>query len=159
MNNYLEYQVNKLINFIIENEIGFGWKNHPERLYNGSFVKGEPFDFCVLTKHKYVCFDTKETDKHVWNITKKDKIQAKNLYSVMLLGIESFFLIYFITHKKLLKINIKDFYAVLETDRNHIKQEDCTSFDFKELIEPKETKNRVRKETKKEDDKNVNGDN
>jgi penicillin-binding protein-related factor A (putative recombinase) len=150
MNNYLESQINKLLNFINENEIGFGWKNHPNRLYNGSFVQGEPFDYSIMTKYSKMCFDAKETDKTVWNITKKDLIQAKNLYSVGLSGIESFFLIYFINSNELMKISIKKFYNILE-ERKHIKQNDCIPFDFKELIEPKETKKRMRKQTNKEE--------
>lgn len=150
MNNYLESQVDKLIDFIIKSEIGFGWKNHPNRLFNGSFVQGEPFDYCILTKFKHVCFDAKETEKTVWNIAKKDIIQAKNLLAASKSGIECFFLIYFITSKQLVKINIADFLEILlGENRKHIKPTDCIPFDFKELIEEKP-------KTRKEAKKNVN---
>jgi penicillin-binding protein-related factor A (putative recombinase) len=140
MNNYLESQIDKLIAHINDNELGFGWKNHPNRTYNGTFISGEPFDYCIFTKSKKVCFDAKETDKAVWNIQKKDIIQAKNLYKVSLAsGIEAFFLIYFITSKSLVRIKINDFLNIL-AERKHIKQSDCQIWDYKVLLEVKTKK-------------------
>ena len=45
---YLEGQIDKLIDTVIRS--GFwGQKNHPQRLYDGTYVKGEPFDYYIFT--------------------------------------------------------------------------------------------------------------
>lgn len=132
--NYLEIQIDRLINYIIENNLGFGWKNYPERTFRGEFKNGEPFDYTIFTNKGQMVFDAKETDKNKWVILPKDKKQALNLFKCSKVGIESFFLIYFITSKKLMKLDIKKFFDTMAT-RKYIMQSDCITFDYKELIE------------------------
>jgi penicillin-binding protein-related factor A (putative recombinase) len=133
MKNFLEYEINKLISYVNDNNLGFGWKNHPNRLYNGTYVDGEPFDYVIFTrKHKYA-FDAKQTEQSVWNICKKDKVQAYNLLKLSKSGINCFFLIYFISPKKLVRISITDFFKILE-QRSHIKITDCKIWNYKEIF-------------------------
>lgn len=133
MNNYLENQIDKLIKYINSNGLGFGWKNHPNRNFQGTYLSGEPFDYCILTGSKKVCFDAKETIKSTWAIKPKDITQASNLYKVSQAGIEVYFVIYFITEKKLMKIDIDNFLKIL-MDRKNIKIDDCAIWNYKELI-------------------------
>lgn len=134
MNNYLENQVNKLIDYINDNELGFGWKNHPNRNFKGTYIKGEPFDYCVFTKTKNLVFDAKETIKNVLNLQTKDIKQVYNLMKCYNSGCDAFLLIYFISDKKLLRCDVKDIFDIL-SDRRYIKQSDCIKFDYKEIIE------------------------
>jgi penicillin-binding protein-related factor A (putative recombinase) len=132
MKNYLENQIDKLITWIIENNLGFGWKNHPLRNHQGVYIDGEPFDYTIMTKKGFFCFDTKETKKNTWSILDKDIKQACNLHKCSKFGAASFFLIYFITSKKLLKIDIDKFLAII-SERKHIKMSECIEF-TKDLI-------------------------
>lgn len=141
MNNYLESQINKLVSQINDKKLGFGWKNHPNRTHDATYLQGEPFDYCILTKKVKICFDAKETDKAVWNIAKKDIVQAKNLYLASLSGVECFFLIYFITQKKLVRIKIDKFLEIL-AERKHIKITDCQSWDYRRLLDDNSNNNK-----------------
>ena len=131
--NYLENQINKLITYINENDLGFGWENFCKRNFNGEYIQPEPFDFCIFTKKGQMVFDAKETDKEKWVILPKDKKQALNLFKCSKVGIEAFFLIYFITTSELMKIDINHFFDIMTT-RKYIMQSDCVKFDYKELI-------------------------
>ena len=132
--NYLEIQIDRLITYINNNNLGFGWKNHPERTFRGEFKNGEPFDYTIFTKKGQIVFDAKETDKDKWVILPKDKKQGLNLFKCQKVGVEAFFLIYFITSKKLMKLNIKKFFDTMAT-RKYIMQSDCIEFNLEELIE------------------------
>lgn len=141
MSNYLEREINLLISKINEMNIGLGWKNNPTRLFDGTYVEGEKFDYTILTRYKMACFDAKETIKTVWNIANKDIKQAKNLELCSKSGVWCFFLIYFSTTKSLLYIDIKDFTKILVGEgRKHIKPEDCKPFDYKLFIQPRRRK-------------------
>ncbi len=131
--NYLEIQIDKLITHINTNDLGFGWKNYPERTFRGEFKNGEPFDFCIFTRKGQMVFDAKETDKAKWVILPKDKKQALNLFKCSKVGIDAFFLIYFITTSELMKLDIKKFFDIMAT-RKYIMQSDCVEFKYKELI-------------------------
>lgn len=133
INNYLENQIDKLILYINTYNIGFGWKNNCKRNFKGEYIQPEPFDYCIFTNNKKLVFDAKETDKPKWVILPKDKKQAVNLFKCYKTGVESFFLIYFITESKLVKIDITKFFDVLTT-RKYVTINDCVEFNYKELI-------------------------
>jgi len=131
--NYLENQINNLIEYINDNQLGFGWKNHPNRNYQGLYIKGEVFDYCIFTKTKKLVFDAKQTEKSILSLITKDIKQIINLMKCYNCGFEAFLLIYFISDKKLMRCDVKDILHIL-SDRKHIKQSDCKSFDYKEII-------------------------
>jgi penicillin-binding protein-related factor A (putative recombinase) len=136
-NNFLESQINKVIEYINENRLGFGWKNNPNRNYQGVFLEGEPFDYCIITKEKTYCFDCKQTESPSWHILKKDVIQALNLNKIDACGRNAFFLIYFILDDKLMKIDVKKVLKIL-SDRKYIKPDDCILFtEFNDIIKTK----------------------
>jgi penicillin-binding protein-related factor A (putative recombinase) len=133
-NNFLESQINKVIKYINENRLGFGWKNYPNRNYQGVFLEGEPFDYCIITKDKTYCFDCKQTELPSWHILKKDVIQVLNLNKIDACGRDAFFLIYFILENKLMRIDVKNVLKIL-SDRKNIKVGDCDIFnDFDDII-------------------------
>ena len=135
--NYLEDQINKLIEHINSNQLGFGWKNHPNRNDLGIYIKGEPFDYCIFTKTKKLAFDAKQTEKPILSLATKDIKQIINLMKCYNCGgLEAFLLIYVITDKKLLRCDVKDILHILSS-RKHIKQSDCKPFKYKEIIQMK----------------------
>jgi penicillin-binding protein-related factor A (putative recombinase) len=133
MNNTLEYNINKLIEYIIANNVGFGWKNNPNRNHLGIYISGEPFDYIILTKNYKCCFDAKETTKNTWNIAKKDIKQAINLKKISDSGIDSFFLIYFKKVNLVYKLHINKFFEIL-VKRKNIKIKDCEIWDCKKVF-------------------------
>lgn len=132
MNNYLENQINQMIDFINNNNLGFGLKLNALRNHKGIYISGEPFDYLIITKHGIVCFDAKQTIQTKWNILKKDKKQLHNLLKIKKLNnSKCFIIIYFITKNKLMKINCEDVLKILKT-RKHIKISDCNIWNWKE---------------------------
>jgi hypothetical protein len=129
MKNDFEYQIDKLIKYINDNKLGHAHKNHPNRLFNGKYIGGEPFDYEIFTKdHKYV-FDAKETHSAKWKILNKDIKQAKNLLACHNAGLEAFFLIYFYQKKEYRRLNIIDFIEIVKS-RKYVGFDDCDTFKF-----------------------------
>lgn len=138
MKNDFEYQINKLVEYINKNKLGFAWKNHPHRLHDGKYIKGEPFDYIFLTKNIKCVFDCKETHKENYNILEKDIKQAYNLLACLISpGVESFFLIYFYPYKTYRFLNIEKFFEIL-SQRKNIQFEDCKKINLLKIIKEKE---------------------
>lgn len=135
MNNYLENEMNKLIKYINNNNLGFGWKNYPYRNHNGIYISGEPFDYCIfMRKTGYkCCFDCKETIHNRWSIRKKDIVQAINLHKVYEAGVDSFFIILFKKEMDLRFIRITDFLKI-KALRNYVEPNDCKLWKLMETI-------------------------
>lgn len=132
--NQLENQIDKIITYINNNDVGFGWKNHCNRLHTGKYISGEPFDYIILTAKYKIVFDAKETISNKWQVKQKDKKQAINLLKCYNVGMESFFLIYFKKDStQVLKIDILDFLDIMKT-RSYIKISDCKVWNYKELF-------------------------
>lgn len=131
MNNYLEYNINQMINFINKNNLGYGFKLHPNRNYKGVYISGESFDYIILTPANIFCFDAKQTINDRWVLKKKDKKQALNLIKISKFGAKSFFLIYFIKYNKLMKLDIENLFKFLNK-RKYVKMSDCSLFNYKE---------------------------
>lgn len=124
MKNNFEHQINKLIKRLIESNKAIGWKNNPDRLHNGKYIKGELFDYIIFSKQYKCCFDAKETIKLYWQAELKDIKQAKNLLLTKKHGMDSFFLVYFYSTKKYGKLDIVDFF------NKKSKRFTCSDFDF-----------------------------
>lgn len=133
MKNYLENEVNKLLNYINSNNYGLGFKLHPNRNYDGIYIQGELFDYILFTKKQIYAFDAKQTISNKWRLQKKDKKQLSNLLKIKPFNVKSFFLIYFITQNKLMKIEAEKVLFLIP-DRKYITESDCKIFDWKELI-------------------------
>lgn len=126
--NVLENNLDKLINHINQNNLGFGWKNHPDRTHEGLYISGECFDYIIINQYGVYCFDAKETICDKWVIKKKDIKQGVNLEKVHKYGHDCFFLIYFKKLKQLKKLPIELFSEILKS-RKYVKPEDCMNFD------------------------------
>lgn len=136
-NNYLENQVDLLINFLIQTNKGYGWKNHPYRNHQGVYIEGEKFDYTIILPHLTMYFDCKMKLKgNAWSIRAKDKKQAINLKKIQELNdknIECFFLIYFAEYLELKKIHINKVFEILSS-KNTIYKQDCELFKLKEVL-------------------------
>lgn len=88
-----ENQIKKVCEYI--NSIGgFAHKLCAERTIQGTFIKGEPFDYIVLTKNYKAVFDAKEVKTDKWHMKDKDIRQCNELKKCKNAGIKAYFLIY-----------------------------------------------------------------
>jgi hypothetical protein len=136
VNNYLENQVDKLIDYLIKSNKGFGWKNQPKRNFKGIYIEGEPFDYIITLPSKIMCFDTKQKTKgHSWHMKDKDKKQAIRLKKLAEINpqIKAFLLFYFAEYCELRAIDIDKVFKVLSTT-DTIHKNDCYLFKFKEVF-------------------------
>ena len=127
MVNALEYQIDSFVKRFNSQKKGLAWKNHPNRLHDGKYVAGEPFDYIFITKHKTFCFDAKQTIQDHWQVKQKDIKQAKNLLVLENIGIDAFFLIYFFKFKNYRKLKASKFF---EINKKTIKFEKMEEFKF-----------------------------
>lgn len=89
-----ENQINKVLDYV--NSIGgHAHKNHPERTVDGTYIRGESFDYEVFLKDYKAVFDAKECATDTWHMQKKDIVQAENLKHCKNVGLDAYFLIYF----------------------------------------------------------------
>lgn len=104
--NNFEYEIDKLIEYLNNNGLAFGWKNHANRLHNGKYISGEPFDYNIVSENYSCFFDAKETKSNKWIMQPKDIKQYENLKRLYSYGFDTFFLIYFYERKKYYKLSI-----------------------------------------------------
>jgi len=120
--NLLEKTINKYLAYL--NSIGiFATKLSAERLYDGTYLNGEPFDYIIL-KDKAICFDAKESHGEYIQVKEKELKQLKNLLMCESKGHSAFFLCYFYKYKKLCYITASDTQKLL-TKKSQIKHTDC----------------------------------
>ena len=128
-----ENEINKLCEYVNATG-GFATKLSAERLYNGTYIAGEPFDYIILTDTYKACFDAKYiAEGDTWKILKKDIMQANNLAKCKHAGLNAFFLLYF-KDNGLLEIDIDKVVEALKT-RKHIKAYECRESELKKWIE------------------------
>lgn len=119
----LEKQLDGLCKYI--NSIGFhAHKNHPLRTVDGTYLEGEPYDYEIFLSANgvpyHACFDAKECADLIWRMKPKDIKQAETLKHCKNAGADAFFLIYFVPTKTLLKIDVDDVIAVLQTGHKSV---------------------------------------
>lgn len=128
---YLEGQIDKLIDTVIRR--GFwGQKNHPQRLYDGTYVKGEPFDYYIFTDRIRWAFDAKECRGKSWPIRKKEITQTNNLLHLKRCGFEAFFVVLF--GDKIVRFDAETVAQALKQGRASLKPEDGRAFEYKEVL-------------------------
>lgn len=89
-----ERQINKVCEYI--NSIGgFAHKLCAERTIQGTFIKGEPFDYIVLMKEYKAVFDAKECKTRQWHMVDKDIRQCDEMKKCKNAGLKAYFLICF----------------------------------------------------------------
>lgn len=105
MINYLESQIDKLIEKV--NNMGFhAHKNNPERLTDGTYISGEPYDYDLFLPNYKACFDAKMCESEKWHMQPKDIKQTNYLKKCKNSGMEAFFLVYFSKTKQLLMFDV-----------------------------------------------------
>ncbi len=113
-----EQQIQKVLDYV--NSIGgHAHKNHPERTVDGTYIKGEVFDYEVFLPHYKACFDAKEVETDTWRMQQKDIIQAENLKHCKNAGISAYFLIYF-KSKGVLQIDVDKVIEILKKGKKSI---------------------------------------
>jgi len=112
MKNEFETQIDRLITKINQNGYGFGWKNHPQRTDAGLYIKGEPFDYCILCRNgNILCFDAKAIHSKTWRLQPKDIKQQTNLLKAAMNNkCKAFFIVYFYIHKAYRIIHVANMY-------------------------------------------------
>lgn len=113
-----EHQIQKVLDYV-NNVGGHAHKNHAERLQDGTYIKGEPFDYEVFLENYKAVFDAKECATDTWHMLKKDIVQAENLKHCKNAGIDAYFLIYF-KDIGVLEIDIDKVIKVLEQGKKSI---------------------------------------
>lgn len=89
-----ERQINKVCDYI-KSIGGFAHKLCAERTIQGTFIKGEPFDYIVLTKNYKAVFDAKECKTRKWRMVDKDIKQCDEMKKCKNAGLKAYFLICF----------------------------------------------------------------
>ena len=95
--------------FIFENQIkkvcdyveaigGHAHKNNPERLQDGTYIKGEPFDYEIFLPNYKAVFDAKECKTRKWQMVEKDIKQCNEMKKCKNTGFKAYFLICFEGH-------------------------------------------------------------
>lgn len=64
-------------------------------MQDGTYIKGEPFDFEIFYKDRHEVFDTKECKTNKWHIVPKDIKQCNELKKCKNAGLKAYFLICF----------------------------------------------------------------
>lgn len=117
MNNYLESQIDKLFEKI--DKMGYhGHKNNADRNFDGIYLHGEPYDYDLFLPGYHACFDAKMSKTDKYQIKDKDIKQINNLAKCKKAGMDSFFLIYFSSRRKLLKYDVDLLIEILQIRKN-----------------------------------------
>lgn len=78
-------------------------QNHPRQLHDGTLVERHGFDFQIFYRGQFIAFDAKECHRRRWPLDKATLHQLKALLDVEANGGEAFFLVRFVTLRKLVK--------------------------------------------------------
>lgn len=113
-----ENQIKQVCNFV-EAIGGHAHKNHAERLQDGTYIKGEPFDYEIFLPNYKAVFDAKEVATDIWHMAQKDIVQADNLKHCKNTGLEAYFLIYF-KNRGVYQIDIDKVIQILEQGKKSI---------------------------------------
>lgn len=87
-----ENQIKKVCDYV-EAIGGHAHKNHAERLQDGTYIKGEPFDYEIFLPNYKAVFDAKEVKTDKWHMVDKDIRQCNELKKCKNAGFEAYFLI------------------------------------------------------------------
>ncbi len=123
-----EKQIEKVIDYI--DKLGYhGHKNYAERLFDGTYLRGEPFDYEIFYKDYHAVFDAKEVQGDTWHIVKKDIVQANNLKKCKNAGLKAYFLICF-DKKDVRQLDVDIVIENLKENRKSIKKDGLPNWDL-----------------------------
>ena len=92
-----ENQIQKVCDYV-EEIGGHAHKNHAERLQDGTYIKGEPFDYEIFLPGYMAVFDAKECKTRKWKMVDKDIRQCDEMKKCKNAGLKAYFLICFEEH-------------------------------------------------------------
>lgn len=130
--------------FIFENQIkkvcdyveaigGHAHKNHPERTIDGTYIKGEPFDYEIFLPNYKAVFDAKECKTKKWHMVDKDIRQCDEMKKCKNAGLKAYFLICF-EGKRVRMVDVDTAIATLKGGSKIISEEGNPTWDLIEML-------------------------
>ena len=92
-----ENQIQKVCEYV-EAIGGHAHKNHAERLQDGTYIKGEPFDYEIFLPNYKAVFDAKECETRQWHMVDKYIKQFDEMKKCKNACLKAYFLICFERH-------------------------------------------------------------
>lgn len=89
-----EQQIQNVCDYV-EKIGGHAHKNHAERLQDGTYIKGEPFDYEIFLPNYRAVFDAKECKTNKWHMVDKDIKQCNEMKKCKKAGLAAYFLVCF----------------------------------------------------------------
>lgn len=127
-----ENQIKKVCDYV-EAIGGHAHKNHAERLQDGTYIKGEPFDYEIFLPNYKAVFDAKECKDREWRMVDKDIRQCNELKKCKNAGFKAYFLICFEGHDVRM-IDVDEAIRVLRNGRKTIKAEGNPGWDLIKIL-------------------------
>lgn len=130
--------------FIFENQIkkvcdyveaigGHAHKNQPERTIDGTYIKGEPFDYEIFLPNYKAVFDAKECKTKKWHMVDKDIRQCNEMKKCKNAGLKAYFLICF-EGKRVRMVDVDTAIATLKGGSKIISEEGNPTWDLIEML-------------------------
>lgn len=98
-------------------------------MFDGTYLKGEPFDYEIFYKDYHAVFDAKEVEGDTWHIAKKDIVQANNLKKCKNAGLKAYFLICF-NKNDVRQLDVDIVINSLKDNKKSIKKDGLPGWDF-----------------------------
>lgn len=127
-----ENQINKVCDYV-EALGGHAHKNHPDRLQDGTYKKGEPFDYEIFLPNYKAVFDAKECDTNSWSMKPKDIKQCDEMKKCKNAGLKAYFLICF-KGRDVRMIDVDTVIETLEKGSKTIHAEGNPTWDLIEIL-------------------------
>lgn len=132
--NKFEAQINKVVEYVLSQ--GYeAHKNYANRTVDGTYIKGEPFDFEIFIKGLWLCFDAKECHSKRWQLTNAKPEQVYHLLRCKKAGFDAFFYVYFVEDKKLVKFDAEYINNLIIKKYKSVSADDGVVYDLgKEVL-------------------------
>lgn len=131
-----EQQIQKVCDYV-EAIGGHAHKNHAERLQDGTYIKGEPFDYEIFLPNYKAVFDAKESKTRKWHMVDKDVRQCNEMKKCKNAGIKAYFLICF-EGKDVRMIDVDTAIETLKQGKKTISAEGNPSWDLIKILKSEE---------------------
>ena len=129
--NVFEAHINKLIKYCTDN--GFeAHKNNAQRTLDGTYIKGEPFDYEIFIPGLLICFDAKECNSDKWAITNAKPEQIWHLRACKRAGMWAFFYVWYRKKNRLVAFDV-DF--ICRTDKKSLLPTDGEEVNIADVIQ------------------------
>ena len=127
-----ENQIQKVCDYV-EAIGGHAHKNYPERLQDGTYIKGEPFDYEIFLPEYKAVFDAKECKTRKWRMVEKDIRQCNEMKKCKNAGLKAYFLICF-ENGDVRMIDVDTVIDILKTGSKTIPAEGNPQWDLIKML-------------------------